>query len=867
MRSASLACLSVLALFTAADARADFVWSPTEELATAPGPAFSSLNTRIVAGPGNHITGHWGAESSARRTGAGPWTFATVDPQVGSLAAGPDGTVVSLYSSPHFFSRDASGAWTGPEFIGTSPQPEEQGGEGRIFMDGNGVAVAVWRSYYPATESQPEMTRIHARVRSAAGAWGAVNTLEETEYSGESRTTEPYALSAAMDGAGRVTAVWVRLLHGETSNTQTFRYSRMTAGGSQSWTGPADVAPPIPTEGGFDLFGAPHVAVDAPGNAVLVWPQIDDFLGESPTGHLKVATRPAAGGTWNVVDGASETGQLVVGVGGFENLRVAAGGDGAALVGYASRIDDSEWEMRALTRGAAGDAFTAPTPIGRVAPGSGIDMKLAVNPAEDMLLLFSTELPCGSFCGGEIFRGLNWAHRPAGGAWGPLTLLSAAERHQSYYPDVAVAPDGSFHALWTDIDNTRGEGGYPHYSRGGPSVPLPDGDGDGVPDATDNCPGTANPGQQDSDSDGTGNECDATPLPPDDPGTPGGGNPGGGGGLPGTPTGGPAFFKASDLALFQSQSPWYTAVCDPLTTRYSAAVCSILAGLSPPECGNLNAAACLAYRKAVADVTALSLALSMQWFGAGFKTGVEFLASKPQLPSHDWKITDKVGQVVGVGAGNVISVGAGNLVSGSAGNVISVGAGNIVGVGAGNVISVGAGNIVGVGAGNIVGVGAGNFALKDGLGNTVLAGAGRLISRSAGNVVAVGADNRARADIPGGLIVGPGASVHEIGSKPTLGGLSLLTTFLQAGKQTLAITGPKKLRIATGKAAAAKPGQALMKLKFTTRGKKLLTKLAKAKRKKSLALTMTATFTPSAPGFKTQKSVKKLKVKPGSRTR
>jgi Thrombospondin type 3 repeat/RTX calcium-binding nonapeptide repeat (4 copies) len=43
----------------------------------------------------------------------------------------------------------------------------------------------------------------------------------------------------------------------------------------------------------------------------------------------------------------------------------------------------------------------------------------------------------------------------------------------------------------------------------------PDGDGDGIPDADDNCPAVANANQADADNDGTGDACDSTPNGPD----------------------------------------------------------------------------------------------------------------------------------------------------------------------------------------------------------------------------------------------------------------------------------------------------------------------------------------------------------------
>lgn len=71
-------------------------------------------------------------------------------------------------------------------------------------------------------------------------------------------------------------------------------------------------------------------------------------------------------------------------------------------------------------------------------------------------------------------------------------------------PVHAYVSPGSFEATLTVVDALGGT------DEAAISVVIPDGDGDGIPDAGDNCPARSNAAQADGDGDGLGDACDAT---------------------------------------------------------------------------------------------------------------------------------------------------------------------------------------------------------------------------------------------------------------------------------------------------------------------------------------------------------------------
>jgi uncharacterized repeat protein (TIGR01451 family) len=125
----------------------------------------------------------------------------------------------------------------------------------------------------------------------------------------------------------------------------------------------------------------------------------------------------------------------------------------------------------------------------------GVVVRDTLPPQVNFLSVTSAAGPC-SFAGGEVTC---------------TAAVLAAQSSLSITIRVAVAID-AFGVLTNQVQVTS-LSADPNLSNNFLTVTnLVDGDGDGVPDITDNCPFTNNPSQADTDGDGIGNACDNCPT-------------------------------------------------------------------------------------------------------------------------------------------------------------------------------------------------------------------------------------------------------------------------------------------------------------------------------------------------------------------
>ncbi len=158
----------------------------------------------------------------------------------------------------------AAAPWSAPEEISV---PGGGASWSKVGIDAAGNATAVW------TRSDGLHLVAQAAVRPLGGSWGASIDLSAASGNAESPTL-------AVDPAGDVIVAWKQRLAG----SEAIEVNYKPAGGS--WEGPTTI------EFGAAVVESPAVAIDAAGDAVLIWRQ---GVGGN---HVIISSSMPTGGSW-----------------------------------------------------------------------------------------------------------------------------------------------------------------------------------------------------------------------------------------------------------------------------------------------------------------------------------------------------------------------------------------------------------------------------------------------------------------------------------------------------------------------------------------------------------------------------------------
>jgi hypothetical protein len=296
----------------------------------------------------------------------------------------------------------ASGAAAAP--LPLAPVDLSAGGQDaagpQIAVDPAGDAVAVWSRFNGANQI------VQAASRPAGGVWsGAVDI---SVAGGDA--VEP---QVAIDGSGNAVAAWSR-----NGGLRTVVQAATVAAGG-GWSAPADLSNP---EGSATT---PQVAIDADGEAVVVW---SCFNGLNQI--VQAASRPAGGGWSGAVDISVAGGDAV-------EPQIAIDGSGNAVAVW-SRNGGANFIVQSSTR-PAGGSWSSPTDLS-AAGGPAGEPRVAIGASGEALVVWSRN------DGANLI--VQSAARAAAGTWSQAVDLSTAGSN-SDEPQVTLASGGEAIAVWT----------------------------------------------------------------------------------------------------------------------------------------------------------------------------------------------------------------------------------------------------------------------------------------------------------------------------------------------------------------------------------------------------------------------------------
>jgi hypothetical protein len=257
-------------------------------------------------------------------------------------------------------------------------------------------------------------------VGSQNGVWARRYTPEDEWSSPNEQISEPGTASnphVAVDATGNALVVW----EDETSGSQNIGANYYIAG-QNAWRGPELI-----DESDEGEVSLPKVAMNAQGNAMVVWQQNHPVYGRSI--WAKPFT-PGSGNGWGTATVVNEEA-----IDEFEP-QVAVNANGDAIVAW--RNQSGEIWARPFTQGEWG----APAPIGL----GGYSPHVALDPAGNALVVWRDERAGG----GAIFA----ARYTVANGWVGERQISQTMGTQIGHPAVFIDNEGAGFALWMQSDST-----------------------------------------------------------------------------------------------------------------------------------------------------------------------------------------------------------------------------------------------------------------------------------------------------------------------------------------------------------------------------------------------------------------------------
>jgi len=380
-------------------------------------PATVTNATFLLTGPSGTVAGtaSAGGATATFTPSAALTTSATYTAEITTGVKDKAGNALAA-ARTWSFTTTAGGAksWSGVVSIetGTSDAYAPQ-----IAMEGNGNAFAVWRQYDSASGGD----RVFANRYANGIGWGTATIIQSS--------TDPSAPvlgppQVAADSSGNAIAVWAEFDPGAPGNTNiTSIWScRYTVGAG--W-GTAEII-----ENVADTSHDPRIAMDANGNAIVVW------LHDNYSIHQVWANRYLAGTGWGTearIDNA-----------GYSNYPPQLGVDGSGNAVAVWNQYNGVIASNIFTAG-SGTAGSWGTAAQLVA--SGHDPQVSMNSG-------GTAVAIWAVFDGTFYRIYSKKYT-SGSGWGADELIDSDTTNDVGYPQVAIDSGGDAFAVWMRFDGTR----------------------------------------------------------------------------------------------------------------------------------------------------------------------------------------------------------------------------------------------------------------------------------------------------------------------------------------------------------------------------------------------------------------------------